>query len=271
MISCGVEQAILYKNASIPGGISIKTPVGEVTIFTEISPEKSGHNEDSAAIIQIDKETLVLAVADGVGGQPAGAQASAILIDCINEACIKSRNENIELKNSLLSGIEFANQKIIESGNGSATTLAAVEIRNDIIRTYHVGDSAILQVGQKGKIISATVLHSPTGYAVESGILSEKEALHHEERHLVSNVIGTKDMHLSMSMPQPLKIFDTLLLATDGLIDNLEKGIIIDTIRKGPLTNCSNKLYQFASNRMTRHGEFSKPDDITCILFRPSK
>ncbi|MGK0297091.1 MAG: serine/threonine protein phosphatase PrpC [Gammaproteobacteria bacterium] len=265
-----IELALLYKETNCPDSKLITSPIGDITIFTEISPEKTSHNEDAAAIIQIDNQTLVLAVADGVGGQPAGAQASAILVDNIKDACIKSRTEKIELRDALLSGIESANKKIIESCNGSATTLAAVEINKNTIRTYHVGDSVILLVGQKGKIIMETVLHSPTGYAVESGLLSEKEAIHHDQRHFVSNVVGTKDMHVSMSMPLPIKKFDTLLLATDGLIDNLEKQIIIDTIRKGSLVNSSKILYTRASKRMTNPDKLYKPDDITCILFRPS-
>jgi serine/threonine protein phosphatase PrpC len=256
---------------NLPEGKSMETETGEISLFTAGSPEKSGHNEDAAAVIQVDRQTLVLVVADGVGGQPAGGQAAAILVENIEKACINSLTEKVELREALLSGIEAANLKILETGNGSATTLAAVEIQGNNIRTYHAGDSAIILAGQKGKIIMETVLHSPTGYAVESGILSEDEAIYHEERHIVSNVIGTRQMHISMSMPLHMKKFDTLLLATDGLIDNLEKDLIIETIRKGPLPECSKRLFQLASLRMANPRELYKPDDITCILFRPNR
>ncbi|NNE37238.1 MAG: SpoIIE family protein phosphatase, partial [Gammaproteobacteria bacterium] len=217
-----------------------------------------------------DSDTLVLVVADGVGGLPSGSQASKILVEKISKACINYRKDDLELRDALLSGIESANHEIIGSSSGSATTLAAVEIQNSYIRTYHVGDSAILVVGQKGKLILETVLHSPTGYAVESGFMSEDEALLHEDRHIVSNVIGASDMHISMSVPVKLKKFDTLMIATDGIIDNIDKPTIIQTIRKGNLNDCLNKLLDITNERMNSGDNSYKPDDASCILFRRS-
>ncbi len=246
----------------------VETSLGSVAYFTISSPEKKTGNEDALAVIQSDKETMVLAVADGVGGLPSGAQASNIVMNEIKGACLNYKNETLELRDALLSSLEKANNEIIGSNTGSATTLAAVEIKDDCIRTFHVGDSAILVVGQRGKLILETILHSPTGYAVESGLMSEDEALQHEDRHIVSNVIGNRDMHISMSVPIKLKKFDTLLLATDGLIDNIDKQTILDTIRKGSLIQSLNLLYKMTSERMASGDAAYKPDDASCILFR---
>jgi serine/threonine protein phosphatase PrpC len=69
-------------------------------------------------------------------------------------------------------------------------------------------------------------------------------------------------------MPVHIKKYDTLLLATDGLFDNVEKETIIDIIRKGPLTQCCQTLARLASERMTDASNPYKPDDLTFILFR---
>lgn len=264
----GIESAYLYKDISLPAGDSHTISVGSAVVFTARSPDKTTLNEDTAAIITVDQNTAVLLVADGVGGLPAGAQASAFIVDAIKTACRQAITEQIELRYALLSGIEAANTDIIALSNGSATTLAAVEIQGDSIRTYHVGDSMILLTGNRGKLIMETISHSPTGYAVESGILSENDAIHHETRHLVSNVVGSRDMHISMGMPVRMKKYDTLLLATDGLFDNVEKEMIINIIRKGPLTQCCQNLVKLAMERMTDANNPYKPDDLTFILFR---
>lgn len=261
------STALIYKNADIPVTEHHRLAAGDIAVFSSKSPDKTGMNEDAAAVLSINAETIVLAVADGVGGLPAGAQASSYLMDSLRDACANPE-PGIELRDVLLSAIEHANSHIMDTANGSATTLAAVEIRNNFMRSYHVGDSSILLVGQHGKTVMETVLHSPTGYAVESGFLSEDDAIHHEQRHIVSNVVGSREMHISMSMPVQLKRYDTLLLATDGLTDNIEKQSIIDTIRKGALTSCSNQLQKTAAERMLDPGERYKPDDITCILYR---
>ena len=53
---------------------------GEVALYSARSPEKEGKNEDAAALILIDSEHGVLAVADGVGGQAGGESAAEIAL-----------------------------------------------------------------------------------------------------------------------------------------------------------------------------------------------
>jgi serine/threonine protein phosphatase PrpC len=144
------------------------------------------------------------------------------------------------------------------------------EIAGATLRTYHVGDSAILVVGQRGKVKLQTVAHSPVGYAVESGLMGEQEAMHHDERHLISNAVGAADMRIEIGSPLRLAARDTVLLATDGLFDNLEIGEIVEGIRVKPLRVVAEGLAQRVAERMRAPsaGEPSKPDDVTFILFR---
>jgi serine/threonine protein phosphatase PrpC len=174
-----------------------------------------------------------------------------------------------DLRETILSTVEAANLELLKSGTGAATTCALVEIHGDRIRPYHVGDSAILVTGNRGKLKLETVSHSPTGYAVESGLLSESEAIVHEERHLVSNIVGTPEMHISIGSSNQLCTRDTLLLATDGLFDNLHKNEIIERMRKGPLAVCMKSLANLAFERMTGAEIPGKPDDLSFVLFRP--
>ena len=41
-------------------------------------------------------------------------------------------------------------------------------------------------------------------FAVESGMLSEDDALHHDERNLVSNVVGDEQMRIELGPPLKL-------------------------------------------------------------------
>jgi len=133
-----------------------------------------------------------------------------------------------------------------------------------------VGDSMILVVGQRGKIKLQTVSHSPVGYAVESGLLDEAEAMHHEDRHLVSNMLGMTDMRIEVGSAIELAARDTLLLASDGLFDNLHVHEIVERIRKGPLAQVMQDLAAQCRGRMqaATDGQPSKPDDLTFVAFR---
>jgi serine/threonine protein phosphatase PrpC len=149
--------------------------------------------------------------------------------------------------------------------------MAVVEIQAGSIRPYHVGDSMILVTGQRGKIKLQTMSHSPVGYAVEAGLLGEKEAMEHEDRHLVSNMVGAEDMRIEVGPVLAVKPYDTVLLLSDGVADNLHVEEIVACARKGPIAEIIRSLAVACSRRMRgdRKGTPSKPDDVTFIAFRP--
>lgn len=132
-------------------------------------PGKETANEDAAAMIPVDESSGILVVADGVGGGRGGAQAAALAATCLKEAPRQSHASELRLRTAILDGMESANRKILELGWGAATTLAVVEIYENVMRSYHVGDSMVLVVGHLGKIKLQTISHSPVGFAVDSG------------------------------------------------------------------------------------------------------
>ena len=59
--------------------------------------------------------------------------------------------------------------------------------------------------------------------------------MHHSQRHVVSNVIGSPDMRIEIGSAIEMDLRDTLVLASDGLSDNLHVTEIVEYVRKGPL------------------------------------
>ena len=243
---------------------------GAVAVFSCRSPGRECPNEDSAAVLPFGDGSYVLAVADGLGGGRAGARASALAIETLEAALIEAQREQWMLRTAIMNGIERANEQIRGLGVGACTTLSAVEIADGAIRPYHVGDSMILLFGQRGRLKLQTVAHSPVGFAVEAGLLDESEAMHHKERHLVSNVLGAQDMRIEVGSQLRIAARDTLLLASDGLSDNLRTEEIVALLRTGPLDAACDRLAEVARARMLApsEGEPSKPDDLTFVAFR---
>jgi serine/threonine protein phosphatase PrpC len=209
-------------------------------------------------------------VADGAGGLPAGKRASLTAATSLLQSLQVAMQETMLLRTAILNGIEAANLAVQELGNGSATTLTVVTIEGLTARAYQIGDSEAMVVGQRGLIKMQTTAHSPTGFAVEAGFLDEREALHHEDRHLVSNFLGTTDMRIDVGTEVQLKPRDTVLLASDGLMDNVHGDEIIQRIRKGPLDEAVARLVSLANQRMAgaSPGQPCKPDDLSVIVFR---
>jgi serine/threonine protein phosphatase PrpC len=243
---------------------------GYAAVFSARSPDKQTPNEDAAALMALNGSTGVLVVADGLGGLPAGERASSLAIRELIASVQETPSDEPSLRAAILNGIEKANRAIGELDVPAATTLVVAEIHGRTVRPYHVGDSMILVVGQRGKIKLQTVSHSPVGYAVESGLLDEDEAMHHEDRHVVSNMIGAPDMRIEVGSTVELAPRDTLLLASDGLFDNLHIDEIVQRIRKGPLARVMGTLVDYCRHRMqaAEEGQPSKPDDLTFVAFR---
>jgi len=195
---------------------------GTVCVYSARSPEKTTPNEDSLALLPCAEQTGVLVIADGLGGLRAGDLASRQAVESLAATVMQCCTDQDSMREAILNGVEQADEKISAMGLGAATTVAIVEIREREVRPYHVGDSMTLITGQRGKIKYLTVPHSPVGYAVESGLLDANEAMYHEERHIVSNVVGTPHMHVEIGPKVSLAVRDTLLVASDGLYDNLQ-------------------------------------------------
>ena len=250
---------------------------GTAAVYSNRSPLKSTPNEDVAALWPVGTTGGVLAIADGLGGHAGGERASRLAIETIQQSlnATLAGGENGEaegLRGAILNGIEAANRSIRELGCGAATTLALVEIQDRTIRSYHVGDSAVLVTGQRGKLKLQTIPHSPVGYAVEAGLINEEDAIHHEARHVISNVIGSEQMRIEMGPHVEMAPRDTLVLASDGLFDNLLPSEIVELVRSGPLDQAVSDLAEEAQRRMMSQlgAAPSKPDDLTVIAYRPS-
>ena len=263
-------DAVILDGAQEPDLRSVDAAGARILAYTCRSPDKLTENEDTVAVIPYGPAAAVLVVADGAGGLPAGKRASLTAVQTLASALASSLAETVLLRTAILNGIEAANEAVIALGNGSATTMTVITVEGLLVRSYQVGDSEAMLVGQKGKIKLQTAVHSPTGFAVEAGFLDQRAALHHEERHLVSNFLGSVEMRIDVGAAAELRPRDTIMVASDGLTDNLHLDEIVDLVRKGPMPSVMDAAIAKAARRMAerRPGKPSKPDDLSLILFR---
>lgn len=243
---------------------------GRAVLMTHSGPGRGRPNEDAAALISLGPETAILAVADGAGGMPAGGAASRLALEALLQTVEGAKPG--DLRNAVLDGIEAANERILARGNGSATTLVVATIDKGHMRTYHAGDSTGLVTGQRGRLKHLTVAHSPTGYAYESGLFDELEAAEHPDRHLVNNMLGIPELRLEIASALPLAARDTVVLASDGLLDNLLLDEVIGLICAGPLPTSTGDLFRRCREHMIDGfgAPPPHPDDLVLLTFRPT-
>lgn len=264
------QDLVVLDGATTPDRQVLFAGGGWLIAFTVRAPDKQTENEDTVGIIPWGPQAAVLVVADGAGGLPAGKRASLTAVTALKDSLQVALEKTTLLRTAVLNGIEAANAAVRELGGGSATTLTVVTIEGRLARSYQIGDSEAIVVGQRGRIKLQTTAHSPTGFAVEAGFLDQREALHHAERHLVSNLIGTADMRIDVGAGVELDARDTVIVASDGLTDNVHLDEIVELTRKGPLSMAADLVIEKARRRMQdeKSGQPSKPDDLSLILFR---
>ncbi len=268
----GKEQAESLFCAEEHTESRIVSPVGEVVVYSARAPGKESGNEDAAAVVYVKDVCTLLAVADGVGSLPSGAKAACVALETLCEVVRINRPDAESARTAILTAFDEANRAVMALGNGAATTLAIVEVRGSEVRTYHAGDSGVLIFGGRGKVRLQTIAHSPVGYALEAGLLDESAAMEHEDRHIVSNVVGDPQLHVGVSSPVELRPRDTIVVASDGLFDNLYQDEVIGFLRRGSLRKSVLAAVEESHVRMTVpvEGRPCKPDDLTLVAYRPS-
>lgn len=281
VIAAAVESDSAHESSPTPWGCralcnqldaavvdEIRCGGARVAMHSSPSPDREAVNEDCAAVLWLGDASLVAILADGMGGGPDGDRASAAAVSAMADQVRRAAAPEA-LREAILGGFEAANAAVCAIGGGAATTLVVVELVEDQLRTYHVGDSGVLVFGGRGAMRLQTISHSPVGYALEAGILDERTAMGHDERHVVSNVVGDPGMHIGLSSPVELRPRDTVVIASDGLFDNLLTDEIVAVMRSGPLERGLRDLVAACRARMAGDGAHpGKPDDLTVLALR---
>lgn len=231
------------------------------------APGKGRTNEDALVVLPLAERGVVIAVADGAGGMPHADAAARLAVESLEHA-LRGPVDSIE--EAVLSGFKAAHDAIADLRLGAASTLIAAWISATDIVFFNAGDSQAVIAGGRGKPKFVSVAHSPVGLAQAAGELGEEEALFHPERHIVANMLGVGEVRVEWSRRRVLALRDTVLLASDGVFDNLRIGEICSLIRRTDLEAAGEALLAACDARMReqRPGQPGKPDDLTFVLFR---
>lgn len=214
----------------------------------------SDHNEDSYFA---DPQLGLWLVADGMGGHEAGEVASAIASETVSNA--------IKNGTGLVEAIEMAHKEVTEAGvrgqgaKGMGSTIVALLVKGHNFEVAWVGDSRAYLWGNELRQISRD--HSYVQKLLDSGAITEAEALNHPNRNIITQSLGA-DLsevvvdNITGSFIQGQKI----LLCSDGLSDEVPDGEIAEILRQGgDNQSLSNELIKSA----LAHGG---KDNVTTIL-----
>lgn len=219
------------------------------------------YNQDRVAY-SYSKESILVAVADGMGGHRHGELAAQLAIQIMTEAFQKQAKPSIpEPDRFLLDHINAIHEAIegLKTSNAledsPRTTIVVALIQNNTLYCAHVGDSRLYHF-RKGDQIFCTEDHSIVQVLFNKGTIDKAEMLTHPERHKIYSCLGGDVLpQITLSKPMPLKASDLILLCSDGLWTVLNDQVIAKILHAGSINESVPKLLEIAESLCDANGD----------------
>jgi serine/threonine protein phosphatase PrpC len=181
-------------------------------------------------------------VADGMGGQKYGQDASRQAIQTMIDQMLPKLSHSLELKDTdlrqlLIDGVQAANQVIYrrnqEQHTEMGTTITAAVVVGLTAFVANVGDSRTYLYREPEGLRKITKDHSVVAYLVETGIIKPDDIYTHAQRNQIYRSLGATPLIQVDTFIEPLQTGDIVLLCSDGLWEMVRDERIQQILRDG--------------------------------------
>lgn len=208
------------------------------------------HPADAQAL---DRDGVLLVVADGMGGHSAGEVASRLAVEVVTR---EYNHDNGDPQVALIRAIQSANETIRRRARadtalkGMGTTCTALVVRQGWAYCAHVGDSRLYLVRAE-TILQLTEDHSAVFSLVKRGVIARADARAHPDRNVIVRALGSRSEVEVASWAQPLPVWagDRFVVSSDGLHDLVPDGEIQETVSALPPAAACDHLVALARAR----------------------
>ena len=225
-------------------------------------------NQDTYQVLQLDKNSLLCVVCDGMGGAKSGNVASTLAADVFTQEVKRSWKPDMypEWLNQMLEGaVKLANYTVFDQAkqfedfNGMGTTLVALLLQGKKATIVNVGDSRAYMIDKDG-IKQVTTDHSLVQMMIARGELTPEKAKHYPGKNLITRAIGTEPQVMCDIFHRRVEKGNCILLCTDGLSNLMDDQEILFEVAHGQdKEHCCERLLDIAKKR-------GAPDNVTSVL-----
>lgn len=225
-------------------------------------------NQDTYQITNLDRNTLLCVVCDGMGGAKSGNIASSLATDVFVQEVKRNYHAGMDLETTdqmLQRAVKLSNFTVYDQAKqfqefaGMGTTLVAALIRGRQAVVVNVGDSRAYWVNPEG-IRLVTTDHSLVQMMIQRGELTPEKARTFPGKNFITRAIGTEAMVQCDLFHLDLERGDSLLLCSDGLSNMMDdQEILFEIVHGVSKKHCCQRLLAIAKNR-------GAPDNVTSVL-----
>lgn len=230
--------------------VALEESLYDIAILSDLGNGRE-NNEDYVGYSLEAQGSLVMAIADGVGGLEGGELASQIAVEA-TIASFTEQQPNVPPEKRLYRAAQQANIEIYDKAivvtelKDMSTTLTAIALDGGMLHAAHVGDTRLYLIrGERIRQLTKdhTLEHDPRGKKANgsspgAGVLT---------RSLGRELIAAVD-RLSL----PLYTGDTLLLCTDGVYGVLKDADLLALGTSGSASMASQALVDAALAHKSR-------------------
>ena len=192
------------------------------SIFQDSRTGKRPYNQDRLGHWQ-SGESLLLLVADGMGGHAHGEIAAQITVDHIAGAFKAEANPRIANPDLFLyDAVGRAHSAILHQAqrqglsDSPRTTVVACVVQQGRAWWSFVGDSRLYLI-RKGRVVTRTRDHTYVQQLIDAGKIREQAAENHPDRNRLFQCLGgTQTPRIELTASAALEKDDILLLCSDG-------------------------------------------------------
>ena len=171
------------------------------------------------------KPFALLIVADGMGGQAHGQEASRLAVRSLAKYVSGSLGSQQMKPGAVLAlltaGVQYANQLVYqhnrEQRDDMGTTMTAALVMDNTAYVAHVGDSRLYLYREPRGLVQITQDHTVVASLVAAGVIKSKDIYTHPMRNRIYRSLGDKATAEVDGYTVPLAAGDLLLLCSDGL------------------------------------------------------
>jgi|SRR5450631_628789 len=183
------------------------------------------------------RDSLMMMVADGMGGHARGEVASQLTMQTVASVYQRMARPILADPVAFLEEAINASHKELHRYRAEhalpeapRTTIVLCVVQRGLATWAHAGDSRLYLV-RNGAIVERTFDHSRVHHLVSSGLIRPEDAKDHPERNRIFNCLGAfVEPTVEVSHPVALHGGDVLLLCSDGLWGALDDKIIINAL-----------------------------------------
>ena len=217
---------------------------------------KREENQDAVRCEYYGHNVLAV-VCDGMGGERAGKEASALAIEEFFQRFSAGYTESMgdeDIRKLLVSSVSAANSVIYTRARldfknfGMGTTCVAAFVNKHTAFIANVGDSRAYLITDK-QLLKITTDHNVATLLFEQGKITEEEMEEHPQKHMLVRAVGVEKTVLTDTFILDYEDKISLLLCSDGLSGYCSDDEIYDVILNSDFDDVADELINLALSK----------------------